>query len=184
MAEQKMRFTDSELQTIKAVFADREDLLKLLRKVFQFVTLTDEEQALVKSAFQPETIKVLRKSFLPEIDVDAPINQVVDLWMTVDIKDKDTAQALITLRAREELIALLEDGIDRLKDPKGVFKSVAKFKLSKTDDNIDKDVANLIARNTLITHIEQQLYQIKLLAGTKEETVEETKTRLLKNSSK
>jgi hypothetical protein len=36
----------------------------------------------------------------------------------------------------------------------------------------------------LITHIEQQLMQLKMLAGLKEETVEATKERLSKNSNK
>jgi len=55
----------------------------------------------------------------------------------------------------------------------------------KTDDaSPDQLVINLKARNLLITHIEQQLMQLKFLAGKKDETVEETKNRLSKNSSK
>lgn len=56
-----MRFTDNELATIKAVFADRDELLKLLRKIFQFAELTEEEQKIVKQAFTPEAIKVISK---------------------------------------------------------------------------------------------------------------------------
>ena len=185
MAEQKMRFTDSELAIIKAVFADREDLLKLLRKIFQLVNLTEKEQEIVKKTFTPEAIKVIKKSFLPNVDLDAPINQIVDLWMTVNITDKEPHQAAIALRGRAKIIELLEMGVKRFEDPSGIYKSVQEFSLqAKSNATIDKDIENLIARNTLISHIEQQLYQIKVLAGQKEETVEETKERLLKNSSK
>ena len=40
------------------------------------------------------------------------------------------------------------------------------------------------ARNTLITHIEQQLIQLNILAGVKEETAEEKKERERKDSTK
>lgn len=55
----------------------------------------------------------------------------------------------------------------------------------KIDDlSPEEAIINLKARNILINHIEQQLLQLYLLAGMKEETVEETKKRLSKNSSK
>ena len=53
-------------------------------------------------------------------------------------------------------------------------------------DNMSPEDAliNLKARNTVIGHVEQCLMQIKLLSGMKDETVEETKERLKKNSNK
>lgn len=109
MDGKQMRITDAELQTIKSLFADNE-----------------------------EGLKVMRKIFLPELDPATPLGQNLDLWMTVKIEDMSPEQAVI----------------------------------------------NIKARNTLITHIEQQLLQLRSLAGLKVETVEETKTRLAGNSSK
>lgn len=43
---------------------------------------------------------------------------------------------------------------------------------------------NLKARNFIINHIEGCLNQLKFLAGLKSETVEQTKERLMKNSTK
>lgn len=53
-------------------------------------------------------------------------------------------------------------------------------------EDMDAEAAliNIKARNTLISHVEQQLMQLKTLAGFKKETVEETKDRLAKDSSK
>jgi hypothetical protein len=48
----------------------------------------------------------------------------------------------------------------------------------------EEAMLNLKARNSLIGHIENCLLQIKILAGQKEETVEQTKERIKKNSSK
>lgn len=48
----------------------------------------------------------------------------------------------------------------------------------------EEALVNLKARNTLIQHVESCLMQLSLLAGQKDETVEETKTRLAQNSTK
>lgn len=104
-----MRITDAELSIIKNTFADNEDLLKLMRKIF-----------------------------LPELDPSAPLGQNLDLWMTIKIEDLPPEQAII----------------------------------------------NLKARNVLITHVDQQLMVLRTLAGMKSETLEQTKERLKKDSSK
>lgn len=108
-ASGQMRISDSELELIKSVFADNDELLKLMRKIF-----------------------------LPEIDVKAPLGQQIDLWMTIKVEDLSPEEVII----------------------------------------------NLKARNTLITHLEMCLNQLKVLAGQKTETVEATKERLKKDSTK
>ena len=105
----EMRITDAELSLIKMTFADNDALLKVLRKVF-----------------------------LPEINATTPIGQQVDLWMTVGIENMSPEDALITIKAR----------------------------------------------NQVIQHVEMRLMELKMLAGIKEETVEQTKERLKKDSSK
>lgn len=105
----QMRFTDAELALIKGTFAENEELLKLMRKVF-----------------------------LPELDPSAPIQQMIDLYMTISTE-------------------------------------------GQTPDEI---ALNLKARNTLIAHLEMQLGQLRILAGMKNESVEQTQERLQKNSNK
>jgi hypothetical protein len=105
----QMRFTDVELSMIKNTFSDNDELLKVLRKVF-----------------------------LPELDPNAPIGQMVDLWMTMKIEDQSAEQAMI----------------------------------------------NLKARNTVIQHLDMCLMQLGILAGQKEDSVEDTKKKLLKDSAK
>lgn len=53
-------------------------------------------------------------------------------------------------------------------------------------EDLDPEQAliNLKARNTVIQHIEQCLLQLSLLAGAPNESVEDTKSRLAKNSTK
>ena len=89
----QMRFSPEELEMLRGAFKGNDRLLKLLRKVF-----------------------------LPEIDPYAPLGQVVDLWMTIDLRQQTPETAYV----------------------------------------------NLMARNTLITHVEQQLLQIQVLANMEE----------------
>lgn len=104
-----MRFTDDEIAIAKATFKGNDRLLKLLRKVF-----------------------------LPEYDPNAPLGQVIDLWMTLDVTNKHP----------------------------------------------DEVRTNILARNQLITHIEQQLMQLKFLAELNEPTEAERKEKAKKDSSK
>lgn len=76
---QQMRFSDNELELLKKTFKDNEHLLKLLRKIF-----------------------------LPEYDFSAPLGQVMDLWLTVDVRNLDPQQAYVRLLARNELITHVE----------------------------------------------------------------------------
>lgn len=88
---QKMRFSDEELSTIKALFADNEKALSLMRKVF-----------------------------LPELTTDVPFGQNIDLWMTIKVEDMSTEQAIINLKARNTLINHVEQCLMQLQTLAGV----------------------------------------------------------------
>lgn len=75
----QMRITPDEIKLVKAVFKDNEPLLRLFRKIF-----------------------------LPELDPTAPIGQMIDLWMTVDVKDMTPESALINIKARNMLITHID----------------------------------------------------------------------------
>lgn len=105
----QMRFTDEELEIIKTTFKGKEKLLKLMRKVF-----------------------------LPEYDPNAPIGQVIDLWMTVPVQEMSPHDAMV----------------------------------------------KIMARNSLISHIELQLQQLNILANADKKTPEETQEKIKKDSAK
>lgn len=102
--------------------------------------ITPEEMALIRSTFKGNDalLKLMRKVFLPEIDPNAPLGQIVDLWMALNLKDLTSEQAQIKIEAR----------------------------------------------NTLILHVEQQLIALKTMSESVDETPEEAKARLKKDSSK
>ena len=175
--KQKMRISDAEFELLKSTFAENGNLLLLIRNLFFGFVMSEEENKTIKQVFASTALrKLMRKQFLPELQADIPIGQCIDLWMTVDIKDKTPEEMKEIVSTRKILIEMIEQSLDLLEDP--------------TDDKVDlsewqdKTYNDLVARNMFISHVDQQLKVIETLSGVKTETVEETKNRLLKNSTK
>lgn len=82
----QMRFTKAELETIRHTFKGNEELLKLMRKVF-----------------------------LPEIDPNAPLGQIIDLWMTIPTNQLSAEEVLVNVKARNALISHIERQLLQLK---------------------------------------------------------------------
>jgi hypothetical protein len=181
----KMRYDDKELSLIKATFADNEPMLFTLRKVFLQAELSEVElKQLENISKSPQALALLRKAYAPVIEFEAPFGQVVDLWMTVDTKELNPEQARLALMVRSQLDAGLEAGLARLASPEA--KGTNPLKEYKPDfDLSDEELyVGYVSRNALISNTEQRLQELSFLAGRKEETVEETITRLHQNSSK
>lgn len=186
--QQKSRFSDGERQVIKAVFAENEELLKVIRKVMLQMPLNAVESSLAQINFsnKPETMAVVRKIFLPELDGDAPIFQVVDMWvdLTNDIKDKYPDQAMSHLEARDNFIKYIRQQLDCLEGKDTPVK--IKFDVMTVIDGKSDDEAysDILTRNKILVHTEQNIQQLLFLAGMKNESVEDTQKRLEKNSNK
>ena len=180
-SDRLMRPTDQQLELFKNTFSDNQESLKTIRKAFLELPLTDNEKDSLTYLFKDNEPlqKAIRLMFLPELDGDMPLGQNMDLYMTVEIENLPPDFVHLVLKARAQLIELLEQGLANLLTP----VESDKFTYRLTGD-AEADFIWLKARNTFITHIDQSLLQIKFLSGKKSETVEETKTRLAKDSGK
>lgn len=192
MAEQEtkkqsapMRYGGQDLLLIKSLFKDNEPLLLALRKVFFQVELNDDDLNTLKViTSSDEAKKVLRKTYFPEIDLNAPFGQVIDLWLTVDSKDKDPEQVQRALFVRQRLMELIMAGLARLDNPSAEIKEkIIDYKPNFDQCDLDLYV-EYTARNALISHTEFQLIQLMTLANQKSETLEEKISRMKKNSGK
>jgi len=179
----EVRFTDLEFALAKNAFAENDDMLKLVRKVMLQAKLSSTDIIKVKNVFTKDLIAFVSKFILPTIDVNAPLSLVIDLWMTFEIQNKTPEEVSLLIKTRGRLISMIKKGLERLENPtpKGEFE-VETFE--PEFESAEEDYISLVSRNSLITHIDQQLVQLKLLAGQKSETPEQTKDRLFKNSSK
>lgn len=172
------RYTDDELNLLKNVFAENLPLIKILRKAMLQLEMIEKEDVQCRMTFRNSTplTDLMRKMFLPTIDGDAPIDQIVDLWLTVKIDDKMPEEAKSILEARELTIDYINMQLLALEGNEMTGKQLKDFDV--------KDPTMLRARNTIIMHVENQLREINGLAGFKAETPEETLKRLKQNSTK
>jgi len=173
------RYTDDELELLKSVFAENLPLIKTLRKVMLGLDMSEAEEIQWKNTFHNNEVlmTLMRKMFLPEIDGDAPIHQIVDLHLTLDLNNKLPDELDSIIKARVLLINYLNK---RLKYLAGGKEESTYLKISDFEVN----EVNLRSRRDVIMHIENQLAEINGLAGYKQETPEETIKRLEQNSNK
>lgn len=175
--KQEMRLSDAEQELLKATFAEADDLLLTVRNVFFGLPLTDEEKKQIRAIFSSAPLmRLMRKQFLPEFQPDIPLGQNIDLWQLADLKGKDEFQITQELRATANKIDFIEKGLARLNDPE-----LENISLSPP---VDSDHLWLAGRILYVNHVDRQLQTIKILAGMKTETIEQTRERLLKDSSK
>lgn len=181
-----MRYTDAELSVIKNTFAENDELLFAIRKVLMQLPLDPVDMSLIEGhVYKKNNVTdVLRKTILPTIDGNAPFNQVLDLFQTVAIEDKTPDIAYLHLKSREKLINYLDNILESLE--KGTIVDNTKFSEMSVLEGKDADEVwvDMKTRKDLMAHIEFQLSMLSILAGQKEETVEQTKARLEKNSNK
>lgn len=82
----------------------------------QQMRFSEQELSIIKNTFKNEEIlKLLRKVFLPELDPTLPIGQMIDLWMTIDLKDRTPDENMVNLTARNQLIMHVEQQLMQLK---------------------------------------------------------------------
>lgn len=180
------RFDDKELSIIKNTFRDNEDALKLLRKIFLQLPLSALDEAVYINTFKgkEDLMKILRKTYLPQLDGDAPFSQVIDLWMTVDLKEKNLEEAMLIFKSRQLLIEYVEQQLNKIEN----FDTDEAIKLSDMiafqDKMPDSAFIDLITRNTIIWHTEQQILMYNLMASQVEEDEATIKEKNAKNSNK
>lgn len=181
-----MRYNKQELGLIKAVFSDNEELLFSVRKVFLQHPLTEKEEVTLRKALTPTVLEILRKEFFPQIDGDAPLFQLTDMHLGLEADLKlGTDEAWSYIRSKEQEIAYIKQQLKVLEgsdeEPKLVLRSFIEGLVDKDKEDAWVDVKSF---NHLLSYIDTHISALKLLAGTKEETVEQTQARLKKDSSK
>jgi hypothetical protein len=172
----------SEVRAIGKKEAEAEETFS--QRIRRNLPMSKSERESVQN-LSTDTKAVIRKTFLPEIDGDAPFNQVIDLWMTLEMKGKDIDVVYQDALARQELIEYINNRLLELEGvlPEGTRNDFVEYTKIEGKDPLDVYIG-LTVRNTMLAHVEMQLNQFQVLAGEKEETVEETKERLFKNSAK
>lgn len=185
MADKKaLMYSDSDIELIKATFAENDYLIIAVRKLFFGAELTQEEKNSIKEAFKdPKVIEVLRRKIYPVFNAETPVGQISDPWIGVEEQifgaSRDTISQAINSKA--VAISMFEQAFNSLKNPDGEQVSI---KFDPLSLNADELAINLIARNLYMKGVETGLLGVKMIAGKKDESIEQTLARLQQDSSK
>jgi hypothetical protein len=172
---------------MKNTFAENEDLLFIIRKFLLQFDLSNEEAKILKGSLTENLYNLLYKTFLPSIDPDAPIFQLTDMVMglNIEMKSKGIDEMIPQIEAKQLEIEYLEQQFDELKTEKRKKNRIdLQLMASIKGKKPEEAYRDITARNYLLSYIDSNIQQIKFLAGKKEETIEETVNRLKKDSSK
>lgn len=179
-----MRFTQTELELMKALFAENEELVYAIRKAMLQLDLTIGEKA-VLGGLTEEGFNLIKKLFYPELDGDSPITQLADLRIGLDIKTLSPDGAWPMIKAKEIEMDYIKQQLDVIRGRgEEKIKLVDLADLSGTKPQREQIYINFTAWNFLVSFVDGMINQLKVLAGLKSETVDQTLERLAKNSNK
>ena len=102
--------------------------------------ITEEELNLIISAFKnnERLLKLTRKMFLPELDANAPIGAMIDLYKTILTKDRDPMNVTVDLMARNMLIDHVDSVLMQLNLLAKMEKQTPEEVKAKLKDNSNK----------------------------------------------
>lgn len=179
-------FTNDELSLIKNTFSENDILLHTIRKALLQFELTEVEKGLIRTSVTPEVLNVLRKRILPDLSPAFPIGQLSSILTTLtnDIRTKGVDDMEPLFKAKQIEIDYLQQQLRFLED----LEAETPIKLFDLGRLKGKDAEDAYVDTTaylfLLGYIDPMMAMIKQIAGKKEETLEEQKKRMFRDSSK
>lgn len=179
-------FSEAELSLIKNTFSDNDELLYAIRNVLLQFPVSDGQKATLSVGLNENVISVLRKRIIPEIAPTFPLGQLPSLLTTIskDLGIRDVVDMEPQFQAKELEIAYLEQQFNKL-EGKSNDESINLKRMGELKGKTrHEQFVDMTAYLFLLGYIDPMLGMMKNLAGTKEETPEEQKNRLTRDSSK
>lgn len=181
--EPKLMYSGKEISLIKAHFAENEDLLISIRKLFFGIDISNNEKEAIKATFSdPEIIEVFRKKVYGLNNYGTPVGQLSDFWIGAETQIFGASRDTIYQAVESKIIVLdmFTKAFELLKNPDGEKIDIT----SLLSTSVDPLQVKLIARNLYMKAIETSLLTLKSIAGQKTETLEQTLKRLQQDSLK
>jgi hypothetical protein len=181
-------FTDDDFALAKSMWGENDDSLFLLRKAFLQLPLELGELEYLKALITPKLWALLKKRLHPDLDPDVPLTEIGDIYQTLtnDLATKNVDEMAPLFAAKQIELEYLDQQFEFLKDvlapykPKIVLEDLKVLK----NKNPFQQFVDTTARNYLLAHIGKMLSFLKIIAGQKVESIEETKDRLKRDSAK
>lgn len=185
-SKRKVAITDDDISALKSAFADNEILLVAIRRLFTGNPITVEEAASITTAFKDEAVvRAFRRKIYPIRADDANIGEVSDYWYgtETEVIGKPIEEIQQIMKGKELARQKFETAMKLLEDP---LNPGLKVDLSFDPMDFENDPLQikLIARNRYLRSLETGLTMIKVIAGKKDESVDQAKKRMDLDSSK
>lgn len=181
---QRRRYTEAEIALIANVFREGEDWLILFRRyILQDLLSEAEIEQIRKYTDNPDVLKILRKTFVLELDKEAPKSQIIDFFSGMDLQATPLDHAVLSIKARKRAWDYISQQFRALNEE--VLDPILFDNLVDPDNKTNEQAyIDFVARNFLIGFLETQVIQQLLLLAREDETPEQKLERLKKNSNK
>jgi len=179
-------YSEAELSLIKNTFAENDELLYAIRNVLLQFELSIGQKAILASQLNPAIISVLRKRIIPELSGIYPLGQLPSILTTLteNLKVLPVEDMAIQFEAKKIEIEYIEQQFQVLEGNVPTDPISLKALSSLNGKNPADSFIDMTAYLFLLGYLDPSLGMIKNLAGTKEESPEEQKKRLTRDSSK
>lgn len=178
-------FTEGELSLIKNTFAENDELLYAIRNVLLQFPLSDGQKAILSAQLNENIINVLRKRLLPELTGAFPLGQLPSLLTTLteDLKVLGVDEMTPKFASKQLQLNYLKNQFKELETGKKGDISLAALS-DLGGKSPEQQYINVNAYLFLLGYIDPMLGMIQNIAGQKEETPEQQKKRLTRDSTK
>lgn len=181
--ESKLMYSSKDIELIKSVFAENDELMLAIRKLFFGTPVSEEEKKAITEAFASQEVRdVFQRKVYGLNNFDTPIGQLSDFWLGAETQVFGASRDAIyqTVESKKLILGMFQKAFKLLENPDGEKVDITTF----PDIDVDELQIGLIARNLYMKAIETSLLTIKAIAGVKGETMEQTLKRLEADSSK
>lgn len=180
-----------EIEILKKHFASSDgeySLLRSIRNLFLGFDITASEIAVIKSVFKDKEVKnAFRKKMYPILSADAAVGEESDFWFgtETEIIDKNPDTIYQVIQSKQLCLEMLEKAFELLNSPVNgkidlTYKPDFKIRAQNSDGMLQ---TALLTRNKYVKTVVTGLAIVKMIAGMVNETPEQAKDRLLKNST-
>lgn len=153
-------YTKEELAVIADAFYDNEELLTAIRNFFFQFELTAAEISIINEFVKTDAYSILYKTFLPELSSDAPITHNVDLWVSINTKEKLPEDSVLEMRARLIVVNYLKEQFNRME--KGTSENIKLSDMVYAESkSTDQAFIEMSARNSIISQISGNLTNLR-----------------------
>ena len=87
MAEKKqeLMYSNRDIELIKSVFSENDQLIIIIRKLFFGAELSEDDKKLVKATFSnQELVEVVRRKVYGVNNLETPVGKLSDFWLGVE----------------------------------------------------------------------------------------------------